>query len=58
MHLDRLMSLLEIIAVVGRPVTAGEVQLASGLPKPTCYRLIRTLQDQSLVDEPNGEVIG
>ena len=39
MHLERLINLLEIIAVVGRPVSATEVQVASGLPKPTCYRL-------------------
>lgn len=55
MHLERLISLLEIIAVVGRPVTAGEVQIASGLPKPTCYRLVQSLLEQGLVEEPNGD---
>ena len=55
MHLERLITILEVIAVVGRPVTAGEVQAASGLPKPTCYRLVQTLLDQGLVEDPNGD---
>ena len=55
MHLERLVSLLEIIAVVGRPVTAGEVQTACGIPKPTCYRLIQTLLEHGLIEEPNDD---
>lgn len=55
MHLERLIILLEIIAVVGRPVTAGEVQVASGIPKPSCYRLIQTLLDQGLIEDPHGD---
>lgn len=55
MHLERLISLLEIIAVVGRPVTATEVQVASGLPKPTCYRLVQTLQEQGMIEDPSGD---
>lgn len=55
MHLERLISLLEIIAVVGRPVSVTEVQTASGLPKPTCYRLVQTLQDQGLIEDANGD---
>lgn len=53
MHLERLINLLEIIAVVGRPVTAGEVQAASGLPTPTCYRLVQTLHEQGLIEDTN-----
>ena len=53
MHLERLISLLEIIAVVGRPVSVSEVQAACGLPKPTCYRLVQNLLDQGLIHEPN-----
>lgn len=45
--------MLEIVAVVGRPVTASEVQAASGVPKPTCYRLFQTLLEQGLIEEPN-----
>lgn len=52
MHLERLIGLLEIVSVVGRPVSVAEVQKATGLPKPTCYRLIQSLQDQKLLDQP------
>lgn len=52
MALERLISLLEVIAVAGRPVSAAEVQIATGLPKPTCYRLIQSLQKQRLLDQP------
>lgn len=55
MHLERLINVLEIIAVVGRPITAVEVQSASAIPKPTCYRLLQTLQEQGLIEEPNGD---
>ncbi len=55
MHLQRLIHLLEIIAVVGRPVSAGEVQTASGIPKPTCYRLFQTLLEQGLIEDPNND---
>ncbi|MEP4195467.1 MAG: IclR family transcriptional regulator [Aliishimia sp.] len=52
MHLERLINLLEIVAVAGRPVSAVEVQKATGLPKPTCYRLLQSLQEQKLLDQP------
>lgn len=52
MHLERLIGLMEIVAVVGRPVSAAEVQKVTGLPKPTCYRLIQSLQEQKLLDQP------
>ncbi|MEX0277469.1 MAG: IclR family transcriptional regulator [Ruegeria sp.] len=53
MHLERLIRLLEIVAVVGRPLSASEAQAASGIPKPTCYRLFQTLLEQGLIEEPN-----
>ncbi|MFT7494351.1 MAG: IclR family acetate operon transcriptional repressor [Alteromonas macleodii] len=52
MHLERLITVLELIAVAGRPVSASEVQKATRLPKPTCYRLIQTLHEQHLLDQP------
>ncbi len=55
MHLERLITTLEIIAVAGRPVSALEVQKATGLPKPTCYRLLQTLQDTGLAEAPSGD---
>lgn len=55
MHLERLVNLLEIIAVTGRPVSVAELQRATDFPKPTCYRLVQTLVDQKLIDEPAGD---
>lgn len=55
MHLERLIILLETIAVVGRPISVTEIQSAIGLPKPTCYRLVQTLVDQGLIDDPAGD---
>jgi len=52
MHLERLIAVLELVAVAGRPVSASEVQKATGLPKPTCYRLIQTLHEHRLLDQP------
>jgi IclR family acetate operon transcriptional repressor len=54
MHLDRLISVLETVAVAGRPVSATELQQATGLPRPTCYRLLQTLAEHRLLDEPGG----
>ena len=54
MHLDRLISVLETVAVAGRPVSATELQQATGLPRPTCYRLLQTLTEHRLLDEPDG----
>ena len=51
MHLTRLINVLEIISVAGRPVTPAEVQRATGLPKPTCYRLMQTLTDEKLIED-------
>lgn len=52
MHLDRLTAILETVAVAGRPVFVSEIQKATGLPKPTCYRLMQSLQDQKLLEQP------
>lgn len=41
--------------MAGRPVSAIEIQKATGLPKPTCYRLVQTLLDQELVTAPTGD---
>ncbi len=51
MHLDRLMTILEAVAIAGRAVTAPEVQQATDLPRPTCYRLLQTMAEQRLLDE-------
>jgi DNA-binding IclR family transcriptional regulator len=53
MHLDRLITVLETVAVAGRPVSASELQQATGLPRPTCYRLLQTLAEHRLLDDPD-----
>ena len=54
MHLERLISVLETVALAGRPVSASEVREATGLPRPTCYRLLQSLVDHRLLDDPKG----
>lgn len=41
-----------MIAVGGRPLSASEVHDATGLPRPTCYRLLQTLHAARLLDDP------
>lgn len=50
MHLDRLITIIEAVATAGRPVTAMELQEVTGLPRPTCYRLLQTLAEHRLLD--------
>jgi len=52
MHLDRLIAVLETVAIAGRAVSPTDVQHATGLPRPTCYRLLQTLAEHRLLDEP------
>jgi len=54
-HLARLVNLLEIISVAGRPLTAAEICSVTDLPKPTCYRLLQTLLSESLIEEPSND---
>ena len=61
MNLERLVSILEAIAIAGRPLSAGELHEITKLPVPTCYRLLQTLKEQQLLDDPqsnNRYVIG
>ena len=52
MQLERLINILEMTAVAGRPVSVAKIQKATGLPRPTCYRLVQTLVDHRLLDSP------
>ena len=52
MHLERLAGILEIVSVAGRPLSVAEIQKASGLPKPSCYRLVQSISEQLLLDQP------
>tara|TARA_R110002110_G_scaffold159654_2_gene357614 strand:- start:683 stop:826 length:144 start_codon:yes stop_codon:yes gene_type:complete len=38
--------------LAGRPVSVTDVQKASGLPEPTCYRIIQSLLDHQWLDQP------
>ena len=37
--------------MAGRPITASEVQQLTDLPRPTCYRLLHSMQAEQLLDE-------
>lgn len=54
MNLDRLVTVLESVAAAGRPVSATEIRRVTGLPRPTCYRLLHTLTEHRLLDETEG----
>ena len=61
MRLDRLIAILEAVAVSGRPVTLVEVVERTKLPKPTCDRLIRILNTNGFLDSDDpksGYVLG
>ena len=55
MHLDRLISVLEAVAVAGRAISAPEIHRVTGLPKPTCYRMLQTLEEHGLLDHGDRE---
>ena len=54
MSLDRLLTVLETVALAGRALSAAELQEATGLPRPTCYRLLQTLTEHRLLEDPEG----
>lgn len=51
MHLDRLIQILETLAIAGKPLSAAEIHSATGLPRPSCYRLLRSLKHSGLLDD-------
>ncbi len=51
MHLDRLLSILEMVAVAGRPIVAADICKSINLPRPTCYRLLQTLIKHKLIED-------
>jgi IclR family acetate operon transcriptional repressor len=50
MQLERLISILEMTAVAGRPISVANLQIATGLPRPTCYRMVQTLTNHRLLE--------
>ena len=59
MQPQRLISILEATAFAGRPVSVARLQSVTGLPRPTCYRLVQTLTEYGLLDlsERNGRYV-
>ena len=51
MHLSRLIAVLETVASAGRAISPVDAQRATGIPRPTCYRLLQTLAEHRLLDE-------
>lgn len=54
MQLERLINILEMTALAGGPVTVSNLQKATGLPRPTCYRLVQTLTNHRLLNVEKG----
>ncbi len=46
--------LLEFLASARKPASLNDVTVAAGLPKPTAYRLLRSLQHMGYVSRPVG----
>lgn len=46
----RMLEILDVMAAHGVPMTLAEIARASGVPRPTTYRLLRTLQDKAWVN--------
>ncbi len=55
MQLDRLIMILETLAIAGRPLSTSELQKLTGLPKPTCYRHIQALREHRLIASPDDD---
>jgi len=53
LQLERLINILEMTAIAGRPLAVADIQKATGLPRPTCYRMVQTLADHRLLDAPD-----
>ncbi len=52
MHLERVISILESVAMAGRPCTVNDICTATGYPKPSVYRLAQDLLTAGLLDSP------
>lgn len=55
MNLDRIMAVLETLAIAGRPLSPAELESMTDLPRPTCYRLLQTLAKHQFLDETDAK---
>ncbi|GAL34111.1 transcriptional regulator IclR family [Vibrio maritimus] len=46
---DRLIDVIERIGEAGSPIAASDIIFESGIPKPTCHRLLQQLEEASYV---------
>jgi len=55
--IERVTSIMSVLARTSRPLTLSEVALGTGLSAPTTFRFLRSLEDQGLVaaDEETGK---
>lgn len=54
MNLGRLITVLEAVAAAGRPLSAAELEAATSVPRPTCYRMLQTLSEHGLLEDEAG----
>ena len=52
MTLARQITVLEAVAAAGRPLSAAELEVATGVPRPTCYRMVQALTAHGLLRLP------
>ena len=60
MYLTRLINILEVVAVAGKPLSVKEISESTNFPRPSCYKLVHDLlQDALLIrDSGNRFVLG
>jgi DNA-binding IclR family transcriptional regulator len=52
MHLERLVKILEVVAMSGGAATVKDICAATGYPKPSVYRLVQDLLSAELLQSP------
>ena len=52
---ERMISILEAVAAAGTPVSVGDLVRLTRLPRPTCYRLVRSLTDCGFLEPADTE---
>ena len=52
MHLERVIRILEVVAISGGTISVSEISAATGYPMPTCYRLVQDLKAAGLLESP------
>lgn len=53
MYLDRLVRILEFVAMSGGVVTVNDISAATGYPRPSVYRLVQDLVSAELLQSPD-----